>query len=68
MGDVLSGMVGALLGQKIAPAEALTLGVYIHGYAADRLARRMGPYGFLAGDLADELPATIADLLSAKGV
>jgi ADP-dependent NAD(P)H-hydrate dehydratase / NAD(P)H-hydrate epimerase len=68
MGDVLSGIVGALLGQKIAPAKALTLGVYIHGYAADRLAQRIGPYGFLAGDLADELPATIADLLSAKAV
>ena len=68
MGDVLSGMVGALLGQKIPPAEALMLGVYIHGYAADRLAQRMGPYGFLAGDLADELPATVADLLAADAV
>jgi ADP-dependent NAD(P)H-hydrate dehydratase / NAD(P)H-hydrate epimerase len=68
MGDVLSGIVGALLGQKVAPAEALTLGVYVHGYAADRLARRMGPYGFLAGDLADELPATMADLLSSQAI
>ena len=68
MGDVLSGMVGALLGQKMPPPEALTLGVYVHGYAADRLAQRMGPYGFLAGDLADELPATIADLLAAKAL
>ncbi|HEX4210303.1 MAG TPA: ADP/ATP-dependent (S)-NAD(P)H-hydrate dehydratase, partial [Candidatus Binataceae bacterium] len=68
MGDVLSGIVGALLGQKIPAAAALTLGVYIHGYAADRLAQQMGPYGFLAGDLADELPATVADLLSAKAV
>jgi ADP-dependent NAD(P)H-hydrate dehydratase / NAD(P)H-hydrate epimerase len=68
MGDVLSGMVGALLGQKIAPAEALMLGVYMHGHAADRLAQRMGPYGFLAGDLADELPATVADLLAADAV
>jgi ADP-dependent NAD(P)H-hydrate dehydratase / NAD(P)H-hydrate epimerase len=64
MGDVLSGIVGALLGQKIAPAHALMLGVYIHGHAADRLARQIGPYGFLAGDLADELPATVADLLA----
>jgi ADP-dependent NAD(P)H-hydrate dehydratase / NAD(P)H-hydrate epimerase len=68
MGDVLSGIVGALLGQKIPPAKALTLGVFIHGYAADRLAQRMGPYGFLAGDLADELPATIADLLAPKAI
>jgi NAD(P)H-hydrate epimerase len=64
MGDVLSGIVGALLAQKLVPAEALMLGVYIHGYAADRLAQRIGPYGFLAGDLADELPATVADLLA----
>jgi hydroxyethylthiazole kinase-like uncharacterized protein yjeF len=68
MGDVLSGIVGALLGQKVAPAEALVLGVYLHGYAADRLARRMGPYGFLAGDLADELPLAVADLLAAEAV
>jgi ADP-dependent NAD(P)H-hydrate dehydratase / NAD(P)H-hydrate epimerase len=57
MGDVLSGIIGALLGQGMSAADALQLGVFMHGYAADRLAARIGPAGYLAGELADELPA-----------
>ncbi len=60
MGDVLSGIVGALLGQGLRPLDALALGAYIHGCAADRLAARIGPVGYLAGDLADELPSALA--------
>lgn len=62
MGDVLSGMLVALLGQGMEPFDALTLGVFIHGAAADRLADRIAPVGFLAGDLIDEIPVTIAQL------
>jgi ADP-dependent NAD(P)H-hydrate dehydratase / NAD(P)H-hydrate epimerase len=57
MGDVLSGIIGSLLGQGMTPADALKLGVFIHGYAADRLAARIGPAGFLASEVADELPS-----------
>ena len=57
MGDVLAGIIGALLGQGMSAADALKLGVFIHGYAADRLAARIGPAGYLASELADELPA-----------
>jgi ADP-dependent NAD(P)H-hydrate dehydratase / NAD(P)H-hydrate epimerase len=60
MGDVLSGIVGALLGQGFTPLEALALGAFVHGHAGDRLAARIGPVGYLAGDLADELPFTLA--------
>ena len=56
MGDVLSGIVGALLAQRFAPLDALAFGAFVHGHAADRLAARIGPVGYLAGDLADELP------------
>ena len=56
MGDVLSGIVGALLGQGMNPADALKLGVFLHGEAADHLAARIGPAGYLAGEVADELP------------
>lgn len=63
MGDVLSGIVGALLGQGLNPAHALKLGVFLHGCAADRLAARIGPVGYLASELADELPTTIGALL-----
>jgi hydroxyethylthiazole kinase-like uncharacterized protein yjeF len=62
MGDVLSGIVGALLGQRMAPLGALALGAFVHGHAADRLAARIGPVGYLAGDLANELPSTLAAL------
>ena len=62
MGDVLSGIVGALLGQGLTPLDALALGAFVHGHAADRLASRIGPVGYLAGDLADELPGALAAL------
>lgn len=62
MGDVLSGVVGALLGQGVAGEDALALGAFLHGLAADRLAQRIGAAGFLAGDVAAELPAAIASL------
>ncbi len=64
MGDALSGVVGALLGQKMRPLDALTLGVFVHGYAADRVAARMGRVGYITGDLIDELPAAFEALQS----
>ena len=60
MGDVLSGLIGALMGQGMPAAEAMRLGVFVHGLAADRLATTMGPFGYLAGDLANELPMAFA--------
>ncbi len=62
MGDALSGIVGTLLGQHLSPLDALALGVFLHGYAADRVASRMGRIGYIAGDLIDELPAAIEAL------
>jgi NAD(P)H-hydrate epimerase len=59
MGDVLSGIIGGLLGQGMSGADALKLGAFIHGYAADRLASRIGPVGYLASELADELPGAL---------
>jgi ADP-dependent NAD(P)H-hydrate dehydratase / NAD(P)H-hydrate epimerase len=62
MGDALSGIVGALLAQGMPPINALMFGVFVHGYAADRVADRMGRVGYIAGDLIDELPATLEAL------
>ncbi len=62
MGDALSGIVGALLGQHLRPLDALALGVFLHGYAADRVASRIGRVGYIAGDLIDELPAALEAL------
>ena len=63
MGDVLAGIVGALMGQGIEPGDALTLGVFAHGHAADRLAARVGGFGYLAGDLAVELPGAFTEII-----
>ena len=51
MGDVLSGMIGALLAQGLSNIEAAKLAVYVHGEAADRLASECGERGMLASDL-----------------
>ncbi len=60
-GDVLAGLVGALLAAGLAPAEAGAVGAVVHGVAAEH-ANPGGPVRALA--VAQALPATIASLLS----
>lgn len=56
-GDVLAGIIGALLAQKQFTAEtAALLGVYLHGLAGDYCAVRYSQYSIIAGDLIDALP------------
>ncbi len=51
MGDVLTGMIAALLSQGVEPKTALLAGVYLHGAAADQAAARgMGPAGLTASE------------------
>ncbi len=61
-GDVLSGVIGGLLAQRLNPFDAATLGVYLHGLAGERLARRMGPDGLLAGDLLPIFPKLLRQI------
>ncbi len=63
MGDVLTGLIAALMGQGLTAFEAACLGVYVHGMAGDLCAKRIGPIGFLARDVADALPAALTDAL-----
>lgn len=51
MGDVLSGIIGALLGQKFSPYDAACAGCVAHGAAGDRRAAQYGQRGMLATDL-----------------
>jgi len=52
MGDVLAGILGALLAQRYTGETALVLGVHLHGAAADALvAAGAGPVGLTAGEL-----------------
>ncbi len=54
MGDVLSGMIVALLAQGWPAEAALIAGVHLHGAAADRLvASGVGPIGLTAGEVID---------------
>jgi ADP-dependent NAD(P)H-hydrate dehydratase len=55
-GDVLTGVIAALLAQKLAPFEAAQLGAFIHGLAGDIARDQNGEIGMIAGDLVDALP------------
>lgn len=55
-GDVLAGVIGALLAQGLQPFVAGRLGVYLHGMAGDLVRERLGDAGLLASDLCDALP------------
>ncbi len=54
-GDVLSGVITALLAAGYESFEAACLGAWLHGRAGDRVAARQGEAGLLARDLLDEL-------------
>ncbi len=60
-GDTLSGIITGLVARGAAPVQAAAWGVYLHGRAGDKLARRMGRLGFLARELLSEVPALMAE-------
>jgi NAD(P)H-hydrate epimerase len=62
MGDVLTGAIAGFIAQGYGPKEAVHLGVYLHGAAADHLWRRKGPFGYLATEVMNRLPDQIRDL------
>jgi ADP-dependent NAD(P)H-hydrate dehydratase / NAD(P)H-hydrate epimerase len=54
MGDVLAGLLGALLAQRLPGEAALVLGTHLHGQAADDLAAHsIGPVGLTASEVCD---------------
>lgn len=55
-GDVLAGVIGALIGQKLSPYDAACLGVQAHGKAGDLAARKVGQASLMATDLLAALP------------
>ncbi|OHB75988.1 MAG: NAD(P)H-hydrate dehydratase [Planctomycetes bacterium RBG_16_55_9] len=54
-GDVLTGVVTALMGQGLSDFDAAVLGVYIHGLAGDIAAERLGQVSLMATDVIDSL-------------
>ncbi|MCA9571338.1 MAG: NAD(P)H-hydrate dehydratase, partial [Myxococcales bacterium] len=61
-GDVLTGVVGALLARGLSPVDAGRLGAWVHGRAGEILLDR-APDGHIAPDIAGALPLAIAELL-----
>lgn len=59
-GDVLSGLLGALLGQGMGALDAAVLAAHLHGLAGDIAAEDFTQAGMVASDLADYLPAAMA--------
>ena len=55
-GDVLAGVISGLLAQGLPPAEAASVGVYLHGAAGERVRRELGDSGVVASDLLPEVP------------
>ncbi|MFO8049277.1 MAG: NAD(P)H-hydrate dehydratase [Desulfosudaceae bacterium] len=62
MGDVLTGMIAAWIGQGQSPGRAARLGVYLHGAAADMAAEQIGGPGFLATEVMAALPRALTAL------
>ena len=62
MGDVLAGILAALLGQGLSAEDAMKLGVYLHGFVGDQVAAVKGEIGLIASDIIDGLPAGLSTL------
>ena len=66
MGDVLAGILAALLGQGLSAEDAMKLGVYLHGFIGDMVAADKGEIGMIASDIIDGLPSGIRALAAAS--
>jgi NAD(P)H-hydrate epimerase len=62
MGDVLGGIIAALLARGVDAFDAACAAVYLHGFAADILRDELGDTGLAANDLAEKLPFAIQRL------
>ena len=62
MGDVLTGVIAGLVTQGYSPEFAAHIGVYVHGAAADTLAKNFAPIGYLATEVMNAIPSQIMDL------
>lgn len=61
-GDVLTGIISALLGQGMSAMDAATLGVHVHGLAGDLAAGELGQVSLTAEDLVSALPLAFQEL------
>lgn len=66
-GDVLTGIIASLAGQKLPLYEAAACGAYIHGRAGDMAAEEKGEYGMIASDIIGYIPYAIKEFVN-KGL
>lgn len=71
-GDVLAGIVGAILAQNknssLSTLEAASLAVYIHGLCGDESASRLGEYSVMASDIISSLPTILKEAEEKQGM
>jgi NAD(P)H-hydrate epimerase len=60
-GDVLTGIIAALIAEGMPLFDATTLGVYIHGLAGDAAADELGEYSVMASDIIERISTVIKD-------
>ena len=65
-GDVLAGMIAALIAQKLPIVHAVAAAVYLHGLSGDMCAVEYGEYSVTASDIINMLPSAIKTVLSVK--
>ena len=58
-GDVLTGIIAALIAQGMPLFDATALGVYIHGLAGDAAADELGEYSVMASDIIEHISTVI---------
>jgi NAD(P)H-hydrate epimerase len=66
-GDVLSGILGCLLGQKLDRFDAACLAVYLHGRAGELAGKKLGMRCVLARDVIDAIPACLFEMKGSQG-
>jgi NAD(P)H-hydrate epimerase len=60
-GDVLAGIIGALLCQGLNACEAACVGAFLHGLAGDRASAAKSQHALIAGDIIEALPKLLSD-------
>ena len=65
-GDVLTGVIAALLAQGLRPGHAALAGTYLHGVAGEFAAEELTSYSVVASDVTEHLPEAFGELLAAR--
>src|SRR3569833_3126797 len=66
-GDALAGVIAGLAARGTEPFVGAAWGVFLHARAGDRLATKVGPLGYLARELLDEIPNLMWDIQAGRG-